>query len=393
MLSVEEAKETLMKHVPLLKPKSIELSRALGSVLTEDIFSPIDYPPFSQSAMDGYAICLSGKYQDKFFVRSEIKAGDSLKINLREKEAARIFTGAKIPENTECVIIQEKSIIENDMVSFSDFPEKGENIRKKGEHIRKGELALHKNTVFSPAAIGFLSSLGIRKVKVYSKPKIAIVITGNELIKTGKKLSAGKIYESNSFSLSAALLQMHLSASDILLLKDDKKTLLKKIRQAVSFSDVVMVSGGISIGKYDFSNEVFNSIKVIPLFYKVAQKPGKPFYAGTKNNKLIFGLPGNPAATLSCFYEYIYPALKKMQGYRDCFLEKKNLKLLRRIDKKDSRSHFIRALSIGSGVMPLDKQDSSDMRTFAHANSLIYFPKNKNGIEAGEEVEVHLLPR
>lgn len=393
MITVEEAKKILMRQVPLLKPKRVELSLSLGSVLTEDIFSPIDYPPFSQSAMDGYAICLSGKHRNKFLVRTEIKAGDSLKINLREKEAARIFTGAKIPENAECVIMQEKTIAENGMVSFKNFPEKGENIRRKGEHIREGELALHKNTVLSPAAIGFLSSLGIRKVKVYSKPKIAIVITGNELIKTEKKLPAGKIYESNSCSLSASLLQMHLSANNILLLKDDKKTLLKKIKHVVSLSDVVMVSGGISVGKYDFSSEVFNAMKITPLFHKVAQKPGKPFYAGTKNNKLIFGLPGNPAATLSCFYEYIYPALRKMQGYQDCFLEKRNLKLLRRIDKKDSRSHFIRALSIGSGVMPLDKQDSSDMRTFAHANSLIYFPKNINSMEAGEEVETHLLPK
>lgn len=392
MITVEEAKRLLFTCIEKSNAVVIKLADAFGCVLAEDILSPIDLPSFNQSAMDGYAVATEEKNKMKFEVVGEIKAGYNLSFQLQKGQAVRIFTGAAVPASADAIVIQEKVEQRNGSIHLSDDFKKGDCIRMQGSQIRKGELALKKNTLLNPAAIGFLASLGISEIKVYRKPVVSIITTGNEIVKPGNNLQHGQVYESNSFSLQAALQQMHIHPQNILTVSDDKIELKNKIEKCFFDSDVIILTGGISVGKYDLVYDALKELNVETVFYKVSQKPGKPFFTGKLKDKLIFALPGNPAAVLVCFYEYVYPVIRLMQGFENALLPSVKLKLLQHVVKKEDRSLFLRAKRMNDGVMPLEKQDSNMLRSFAEADSLIYIPKESQKIIQGEEVEVHLLP-
>jgi molybdopterin molybdotransferase len=390
MITVEEAKDKLLKDIRITSKELIGINKAAGRVLYEDIYSPISLPSFNQSAMDGYALRLHN--QNKYELIGEIKAGDSHKIRIKKGQTVRIFTGAAVPSDADCIAIQEAVKEENKCIIIGDYiPKKGNNIRLAGSDIRKGEIALKKGDVLTPAAIGFLASLGIRRVKAYKTPVVSIVTTGNELRQAGMPLNTGKIYESNSFALSAALQEIGIHPKFISQLRDDRKTLHLAIQKLLSASDVLILSGGISVGKYDLVKDTLHKIGVKELFYKVAQKPGKPLFVGKKGSKLVFALPGNPAATLICYYEYVYPTIRKMQGFSEYLLPKKYVKAAEAIRKKNDRACFLKGKVTYSGVLPLEGQESYIMKSFAEANALIYLPLEKGDVKKGEEVEVHLL--
>lgn len=392
MITVEEAKQLLFSKIEKTIFQTIDISKSTGCVLSETVSSPIDLPSFNQSAMDGYALASSAVRNKQFEVIGEIKAGDSVSVQLKSGQAVRIFTGAKIPLSADAVVIQENVERVNGTIHLSDAVRQGDCIRYQGSQIKAGEVALMKGTLLNPASIGFLASIGIHKVSVYKKPDVSLITTGNELVKPGNALTGGQVYESNSFSLQAALNQMQIIPKHILSAPDEKKELTHKIKQCLNKSDVLILTGGISVGKYDLVHEVLMSMKVETIFYKVAQKPGKPFFCGKLKDKLIFALPGNPAAVLVCFYEYIYPAIRMLQGFKNAALPTLKLKLLKDISKKEDRAQFIRAIKNNDGVMPLKKQDSNMLRSFAEADSLIYIPIERQMINQDEEVEVHLLP-
>lgn len=394
MISVEEAKRLLFGNIEKSKPVEVSISEASGCVLVEDIFSPIDLPSFNQSAMDGYAVSSDPKNNNRFEVIGEIKAGDAPSFHLHSGQAVRIFTGAAVPDSVDAIVIQEKAERVNGSIHLSDGFKKGDCIRFQGSQIKKGELALKKNCFLNPAAIGFLASLGIPKVKIYAKPNVSIIVTGNEIVKPGNNLASGEIYESNSFALDAALKQLHIVSKNVLSASDDQDDLKNKIGKCLIDSDIIILTGGISVGEYDLVHDALMKFNVETIFYKVAQKPGKPFYAGKLNAKIIFALPGNPAAVLVCFYEYVYPAIRTMQGFENTMLPSVKLKLLKEISKKEDRALFIRGKKLNDGVMPLEKQDSSALggHSFAEADALIYIPNETKQINQGEEVEVHLLP-
>ena len=390
MITVEEAKNKLLKNIGISSQELIGIQKATGRVLYENIYSPISLPSFNQSAMDGYALRLHNK--NKYELIGEIKAGDYPEIRIKKGQAVRIFTGAAVPPDADCVIVQEIVQEENKYIIIGDYtPEKDDNIRLIGSHIRKGEIALKKGTKLTPAAIGFLVSLGIKYIKSYKNPIVSIITTGSELQKAGKPLAAGKIYESNSFALSAALKEMGVHPRFIAQLRDDKKTLHSTIRGLLRDSDVLILSGGISVGKYDLVKETLQKLGVREIFYRVAQKPGKPLFVGRKGSKIIFALPGNPAATLTCYYEYVYPAIRKIQGFSEYFMPKKYVKTLEAIRKKSDRAYFLKGIVTHNGVLPLEGQESYIMKSFAEANAIIYLPLEKGDVKKGEEVEVHLL--
>lgn len=394
MITVEQAQQIILENVnELTESISLTLTEALGYKLAEDIFAPIDLPSFNQSNVDGYAVHFSHPKESSWNVIAEIKAGDEANIALTTGEAVRIFTGAMVPENATAVIMQEKISRSHNQINYEGqelIP--NEHIRKQGAQIKSGELAVPKGTIINPAVIGFISSLGIFDIKVYRKPKITLIITGNELQAAGSKLMAGKVYESNSSSLSAALIVMRLSSEQILFVKDDKQRLADTINTALKNSDVLLVSGGISVGDYDFVNEVLNENNTNTLFYKVAQKPGKPLFFGKNKRCYVFGLPGNPASALTCFYEYVYPCLKLLQGKRNCFLTKMQIATEKDIPKKKGLANFLKANVNGNTIVALDGQESFKIRSFTETNAFIYLPVEKENIKAGELVEVHLLP-
>ena len=393
MISVEEAKALLYEAIKPLAPIEISLTEALGYVLTQDIYSPVSLPLFDQSSMDGYAIATDDSGDNKSFkVIGEIKAGDGAFYELKAGEAIRIFTGAAVPPSADSVVIQEKVACKDGLILLTEDYKKGAYIRRKGTQIKQGELAMEKGTLLNPACIGLIAAIGIDKVSVFRKPLVSIIATGDEIVAPGNMLKAGEIFESNTFTIQAALQQMRTTINDISMVRDDKLLLKDKIQQGLGSSDLLIIAGGISVGKYDFVLEVLNELNVHTLFYKVLQMPGKPFFAGTINGKWVFALPGNPASALVCFYEYVYPAIRLMSGIENAHLTIEKSKLLKDIQKKENRALFIRAKKTELGVLPLEGQDSGMLRSFAEANVLIYVPKDNQCIKEGELVEVHILP-
>ena len=392
MISVEEAKAIIVQSIFELSTKmEVQLIDALGYKLAEDIYAPLDLPPFNQSNVDGYAIRFSSNEDHIWNVIAEIKAGDHSTLELKEGEAARIFTGAMVPARSDCILMQEKITREGDSIQTTEALKKGEHIREKGAQLKKAELAVAKGTIMNPAVLGFLSGLGLSRILVYQKPRIYIIITGNELQTAGSVLESGKVYESNSIALQTALFAMGLKAT-IAFVKDDKKSLEAVVAQSLKDTDLLLISGGISVGDYDFVEAVLNKSGTTTLFYKVAQKPGKPLFFGKNNNSFIFGLPGNPASALTCFYEFVYPALRMIQGRDTIFLNSLQLPALKEIPKKKGLANYLKAEIKPNGILPLSGQESFIMKSFAGAGAFIYLPMEKETVAVGELVEVHLLP-
>lgn len=393
MISVEEAKKLILGAAKSLSPIKLEISEALNQVLAETVFSPIDYPPFDQSAMDGFAVLHSDISEQKAIdIIGEAPAGNPFKGKISKGQSVQIFTGAKIPEGADTVIIQERVSIENGKIFPDGSPLlKGANIREKGSQIKTGDVALQNGTVLNPGAIGYLAGLGIPSISVFPKPKVSIIVTGNELQKPGTQLEDGHIFESNSFALKAALESIGIVSPRVSNIDDDEDVTRKSLAFAIENSDVVLVSGGISVGKYDFVGKSLEKLEVENVFYKIAQKPGKPMFFGIKNDCLVFGLPGNPASALSCFYEYVLPALKIMQGFTEVFPKVKILPITSNYAKKEGLSLFLKGRIHEEKVQVLDGQESSNIGSFALADCLIYLPADKGKVESGDLVEVHLI--
>ena len=285
MISVEGAKKLVDQNTEALPSIEIALAEGLGYVLSEDVYAPISHPPFQQSAMDGYAIGQLNENtpSNTFKLVGKIKAGDLSTFSLKEGEAIRIFTGAMVPNGAMSVIMQEATeVIGGDLVIHQEI-KAGSNIRPEGDQIKVGELALSKGTMLSPAGVGFLADLGIIRLKVYDKPKVGLIVTGNELVQAGQKLQAGQIYESNSTTLTAALQATEINVAATKLVQDNLEQTTLTIEKLMESMDVLIISGGISVGDYDFVGKALKSLNVEEVFYKVKQKPGKPLFFGKKS--------------------------------------------------------------------------------------------------------------
>lgn len=386
MIQVAEALKIIADNSNKMPVTKIKVSKALGYVLAEAVYSPINMPPFRQSAMDGYAFTHNGLTQ--FEVVNTSQAGDYVDGKIEQNQAVRIFTGAFVPDTTDTVVMQEHTTRIANLLQIEKMPAACANVREKGEQIKKGELVFDAGTVITPAAIGFLACLGITKIKVYEKPKVAILVTGNELVPAGKKLPKGKIYESNSLMIESALQTIGIKKAAVFKVKDSLKKTIKAVESCLAHFDVVLISGGISVGDYDYVKEALLKNGVTELFYKINQKPGKPLFFGRKENKIVFALPGNPASSLTCFYVYALPALKKMMGFEAIHLPEMKRKISTAFKNTSGKTLFLKALYEDEKVMVLDSQSSAMLNTFAVANSLIVVPHDVTAIEAQEEVVI-----
>lgn len=391
MITVEEAKSILENQTLTVRTIELPIEAAVGFVLAKDIRATCDMPRFNQSAVDGYAIVKPAKSSNlQFTVVQEIKAGDAPVKNPTRNVAYRIFTGAPVPAGTFCVVMQEHVTTSKDSIQLTDdLLKQGRHIRWQGGNFRKGSIVLKKGMLLNPAAIGLLSSLGYKMVSVIRNPEIGLLVTGNELVGPGKKLAPGQIYESNSAALQAALVSNGFSLSRIIRAKDTAAAVDRALGKLLAICDVVLVTGGISVGKYDFVHPALKKHRVLELFYKVAQKPGKPLFAGRLKNKLIFALPGNPAAVLVCYQEYVLPALFRMTGKTPFIF--KHLPLEQPFKFSGDRAQFFRAVAGQTSVKILAAQDSDNLQSFAEANALVYLSKGNHDLLKGEKVEVHPL--
>jgi len=393
MISVTEAKEIISDNITALSPVILPLQQSAGLTLAEDVHASIDIPAFPQSSMDGYAFSFNKWGQNKKLkIVGEVAAGSNEPFNLSPGNAVRIFTGAAVPAGADTVVMQEKIKTSNgELIIEDENLQVGNNVRQKGSEIKAGDLALEKKSVLSPAAIGFLAGIGISDVKVYPNPSISIIITGNELQQPGKPLQHGQVYESNSFALKAVLQQLHIDNIQVYYATDKPEIITGTLKNALEHSDVVLLTGGISVGDYDFVLQATAACSIEKLFHKVKQRPGKPLYFGKKESKLIFGLPGNPSSVLTCFYQYVISALEKLSNKKP-FLQIIQVPLAKPIQKNTGLTHFLKGIYNGKSVLPLEAQESYRLSSFATANCLLQINEEMIACKEGELVDVYLLP-
>lgn len=403
MLPVEEAQQSILGNTKVLDPVEIPLTEAGGLVLAEDIISPVNLPYFTNSAMDGYAVKSKDTMGAKenspvtLKVMGVIRAGDYPDFTIRDNEAAKIMTGAPLPNGADAVVMVEYTEEETGIVKVKWSVNQGENVRYEGEEIKKGEIALEKGTELNPASIGFIAGLGIRKIRVYRRPRVAFFVTGEEVVGIDEELRPGKIRDTNSITLSMALSQENVEFVFLGRARDELSDIEEKLKKGLKVCDLLIVTGGVSVGEYDYVKRALGDLGVEGIFWRVAQRPGGPMFFGKKGEILIFGLPGNPTSSLVCFYEYVRPALLKMLAKEKVFLLEMEAALLEDIIKKpDGKTHFLRGYLEKQGnafyVKSTGSQGSHILKSFAISNCLIKVPGEITHIPSGTKVKVHILP-
>jgi molybdopterin molybdotransferase len=369
MITIEKALKLIDKNYKYKRIIKVNAMDSLGFVLAKNVYSKEDYPKFNNSAMDGYCIKYSDYNKFEYFkIKNKICAGDIANIKLKRGECAYITTGAKIPKDSTCVVpiedVEKKGniiIIKNKNLKIF------ENIRFKGEDIKKGSLILRKNTLIEPYHISLFSVCGIKDIYVYDKPKVSIIASGRELIKNNKN----HINDSNLVFLRNALKKEGIKIISEKII-DDKNGELYKILKNSEMPDIYITTGGVSVSEKDYVKEDLEKFGVKKLFWKVKQKPGKPLYVGVKDKTLFFALPGNPLAVILIFYVYILPMIYKFQNK---VYDKKryyNFNINSESDKT-----LILASKYGNGKVEIFKNQSSHKLSFLANTNSISIPKMK----------------
>jgi molybdopterin molybdotransferase len=412
MIDVKDALKAVLEHTPLLPSETILLHKALHSVLAETITARDDIPLFDSSAMDGYGVKVndiesaSDKRPVALKIVGIVRAGQVYEKPMEHGTAVKIFTGAMVPEGVEAVLIKENASEIDGKVLAKSPVKTGENIRRRGEEFLRGDEALSPGVLITPPVIGLLAGLGYAKVRVHRKPKVAVVITGDELIDPEKPLKEGKIRDVNSFTLQAALEELGVEMASLKRTSDNPEKLLETVHQSLQSADVLIISGGVSVGDFDFVREVSERAGIEKVFWKVAVKPGKPIFFGTKGAKnngqlrltenLVFGLPGNPASVLVTFYLFVRPALLRMMGRKETQLTSLPALMESNVQKKNGRAEYLRGkLQSQNGSVCVGfhgEQHSHMLSSFANADCLAVFPKEQMCITKGEKVQIQLLP-
>jgi molybdopterin molybdotransferase len=405
MISVEEALEKVLSFVKVLDGVKTPILECLGQVLDEDIFSAIDIPPKDNSAMDGYAVkskdiagasASSPVYLD---IIGEAKAGGVSKLEVKAHKAVRIMTGAPLPKGADTVVPFE----ETDETQRAERPLKqigilksvdnGKNVRFAGEDIASGQLALSRGTMLRPAQIGVLASLGLKTVKAIRRPVVAVLATGDELVEVGKPLREGQIYNSNSYSAAAQVLRYGGIPRVLGIARDTEKDLEAKIKEALT-ADMLLTTGGVSMGDYDLVKDVLAAQGKIS-FWKVRMKPGKPLAFGTIKGVPHLGLPGNPVSSMITFELFARPAMLKMMGKTN--LIRPTVDVIMESDAKnnDGRRVFLRAIVRQEGDRLYAKttgpQGSGILTSMSLANALVIVPESVAAVKKGDTVKAMML--
>lgn len=395
MVHFQEAVQLILKHTPAPRSGVVSLGFSLGKVLAADVVAPIDSPPFDQSAMDGYAVASSESVSEEmmtFRLADSVQAGKTFSGRVKKGESVRIFTGAALPSGTNTVVVQEQSTLNGTSVSFpSHLMTPWKNVRRKGSHVRKGEQVMAAGDIITSGAIAFLASIGIDKVKVFLPPVLHLVVTGDELQEPGEKLKPGHIYESNSIALKSAFEALGVFEEvKVFRVKDNLQRLKVRAVSSLSKADVLVFTGGVSVGDYDFVVPALESAGVKSGFHKVKQKPGKPVFFGYKGRKLVFALPGNPASVLTCFYTLVIPALSKLCQRN--FVDFAVLPSLSSFQCKPGMTQILKAYADSTGVQILPHQESYKLDAFVTANALVILDEDQSEIQPGMPVNMLLFP-
>lgn len=402
MMTVTEARAIIAQTIHPGPVITVPLQQCVGKILAHEVRTLHDFPLFAASAMDGYAIRSDDTQHAtpaqpcSLRVTDILYAGDHATHALNSGETIRIMTGAMIPPGASAVVPQEDvAHATATQILLTHTAAAGEHIRKSGEECRRGNIVASAGDPLTPARIGYLAALGIYEVPVCSAPRVAIIPTGSELIRDPAALTPGKIFESNSFALGAAITALGITPTVYPPIPDEERALRHVLQDAIATHDITIVSGGVSVGDKDYVRAVLDTVQVESLFWSVAQKPGKPFYCGKRAQRVVFGLPGNPASSLVCFYEYVQPAILRWLGHTAMWPAASSARLQQRVTKKNGRTHFLRAIATYTDgtlfVTPLSSQDSHRMASFARANCLLIVPEETQALALGAHVDIHWI--
>jgi molybdopterin molybdotransferase len=399
MISVEEALKILLSNLPERRIEQVRFQAALGRVLAEDLAATCDIPPFHRSAMDGYAVIAADVENApvELVVVGESRAGGGMPGALKAGEAIAIMTGAPIPEGADAVqpVEQTQVISDGRKVRILKGVMAHENIAPRGSEGEAGKVVLPSGHRVGPAEIAVMATFGHSYVKVYAKPSVAIFATGDELVEFDQSPRPDQIRNSNAYCLSSQLRFMDLEADYLGIVRDDREDLRRKMLAGLE-RDVLIITGGVSMGEYDYVRDVFENLGLEILFSKVAIKPGKPTVFARKGDKLIFGLPGNPISALVTFECFVRPVLGRLCGMTSPELPRMRGELLGDMRQSPGRTAYMPAWVSWEGdgwkVEPLQWKSSADIIGFTRANATFIFPKNRDFLPRGEIVEIMLLP-
>jgi molybdopterin molybdotransferase len=382
--------------------EKVNIITSLGRVIGEDILVPRDIPPLDNSAMDGYAVRVtdikgaSRKNPISLKVIEDLPAGALPQMSVTKGEAVRIMTGAPIPPGADTVVMVEDTEKVGEGVRVFQTVPAGENIRRAGEDVKKNDRVISKGSVIRAAEVGMLASVGRAFVSVHQRPLVAILCTGDELVDVDEGVADHKIVSSNSYTLSAQVMECGALPLQLGIAKDVSAEIEEKFRQGLR-ADVIVSSAGVSVGDYDLVKDVLGRIGFEMDFWGVAMRPGQPLAFGTIGGKPTFGLPGNPVSSMVSFEQFVRPSLLKMMGHRNLFRPLVEAFLKEEISKKPGRRHFMRAkLSLEENryvVTTTGPQGSGILNSMVEANSLVIVPEEVTEIKAGEKVRVQILDR
>jgi len=400
LLNYEDAKELVFKHIEPLEKEICTLENSQGRTLSKNILAPYGMPFFDNSAVDGYAV----KAADLKEASKEkpvnlknlgyISAGDALIEGMNHGECIQIATGAPIPQEADTIVRKEDVILDDLNVRFIKSISKKENVRFQGEDIKTGQIVISEGSIIGPAQMAVLATFGFAKVPVIKIPKVSIISTGSELIRVEEVPKFGQIRESNRYMLAGMVKQESCILEKISLVPDIPKILKKEFKDALT-ADIVLISGGMSVGDKDFAKNILKELGVEKIFWKIKFKPGKPLFFGHRDKTFVFGIPGNPASSYVIFEEFIRPALRKLMGRRKIENDMVFAKLDETISKSYKRLHFMRGiLGEKNGeyhVRPLSFQGSHSIGSLIESNALIRVEANSPVLSRGIKVAVRPL--
>ncbi len=407
MITFEEALKLVDDNVSTLDKTEVELGQMAGCYLAANVIAPFPSPQFDNSAVDGYGVkagdlkSASDQSPKELKLLSAIAAGSPSQMEIKAGEAVKIFTGARVPSSCEAVVMREYCREENGSVLIECSAAMGENIRRTGEEYKEGETVLESGIKATPPVIALLASLGHVKFPVYKKPRVALVVTGDELVEPGQPLKEGQIYDSNAYGLTAAINALGISECKSIIARDTREETRKAFEQALCESDLVISSGGVSVGDHDYVKETLEALGVKTIFWRIAIKPGKPVYFGVLDGiegkrKYLFGLPGNPVSVLVTFHQIVKPAIRKLAGGTFAAATTFRVGAGAPLKHRPGRLEFLRGvLARGENgettAVPTRGQESHMLSGLAKAQVMLHLDGDIERLAAGEPVELTVI--
>jgi len=393
-LRVDKAREAILACLtPIAQTETIAIRNALGRVLAEDIVPRIDVPAHDNSAMDGYAVRFADLERPLKEIGTAL-AGKPFHGKLGAGECVRIMTGAVMPQGADTVVIQEVVKKSGEHITVPPGQKKAQNVRYAGEDLKIGVAVLTPGTLLKPADIGLIASLGIGEVRVKRRLRVAFFATGDELASIGTPLKEGEIYDSNRYTVHGMLARLGVEATDLGVVRDDPSQLEKAFRQASEKADVVITTGGVSVGEADFIKQMMAKLGEV-LFWKIAMRPGRPMAFGRIGDAFLFGLPGNPVAVMVTFYQFVRDALLHLSGRSDAPFPLLQAVAAENMRKVPGRTEYQRGVIFKDGlqwmVRTTGQQGSGVLRSMSEANCFIVLEHERGSIKAGERVSVQLF--